>query len=323
MSISTPNKITVPFANSGNKNTIPVPSQIAITTGAASFTDGFPPLTMTPKASGGVPPFGQDMNGILFAVTQALQFSQAGGSFVYDSVYAASVGGYPQGATVAASDFSGYWINTIANNTADPEAFGSGWKPYWQYGTTPLTMTNANITLTALQAAKPLVTISGTLTANLNLVLPTWLSEWTITNNTTGNYTITAKTAAGSGVALLPGANQVYGNGTSILYNFPSALIANDGYQPLPSGLIVQWLEGTTKTSGVIEETWPKSFPNAVLNVVITEAHTAGWGTNSVTTFGQSDSTLTTLKGRGARIMNGGSIIYDTGLSFYAIAIGY
>ena len=71
MSISTPTKITVPFANTGSKNTIPVPSQISVTPGAASYTDGFPPLTMTPKASGGVPPFGQDMNGILYAITTA------------------------------------------------------------------------------------------------------------------------------------------------------------------------------------------------------------------------------------------------------------
>ena len=35
-------------SDSGKTYPIPVPSQIAITPGAASFTDGFPPLTRTP-----------------------------------------------------------------------------------------------------------------------------------------------------------------------------------------------------------------------------------------------------------------------------------
>src|SRR6202044_4157521 len=48
---------------------IPVPSQISTTVNAASFTDGFPPSTMTPEASGGLPFFGQDMNGILYMIT--------------------------------------------------------------------------------------------------------------------------------------------------------------------------------------------------------------------------------------------------------------
>ena len=76
-SSSAPSKLTMPFANSGSKNTVPVPSQIGITAGAASYTDGFPPLTMTPVAAGGVPPSGLDMNGHLtslgYTVTKAAE----------------------------------------------------------------------------------------------------------------------------------------------------------------------------------------------------------------------------------------------------------
>ena len=54
--INAPGKLVLPFANAGAKNTIPTASQIGIVAGAASLTDGFPPLTRTPLAAGGVPP---------------------------------------------------------------------------------------------------------------------------------------------------------------------------------------------------------------------------------------------------------------------------
>ena len=220
MSISTPTKITVPFANSAGsyKNTIPVASQVTILPGAASFTDGFPPLTMTPKLSGGIPPFGQDMNGILYNVTQALQFAQAGGSFPYDSAFATTVGGYPLGAIVQATDGSGFWLNQIANNTTAPESFGANWSPLQQSGNTLVTMTSSNVTLTALQAGKDTIVISGTLTADLNLILPTYQKQWLIVNNCTGAFSVTAKTASGSGVSIYAGTSvSVYGNGTNII----------------------------------------------------------------------------------------------------------
>lgn len=216
MSISQPPKITVPFAGSGQKNTIPVPSQIGITAGAASYTDGFPPLTMIPKAAGGTPPAGMDMNGILYSITQAMQFHQAGGSFPYDSSFAAAVGGYPVGAIVQATDHSGFWLNQSANNTTDPEAFGAGWLPLDQQGSASVTMTSANVTLNALQAAKSIITITGTLTTNLNLIFPNWVKEWTIVNKASGGFTITAKTASGTGINLSAGANQTYGDAINI-----------------------------------------------------------------------------------------------------------
>ena len=234
MSISTPTKITVPFANTGSKNTIPVPSQISVTPGAASYTDGFPPLTMTPKASGGVPPFGQDMNGILYAITQAVQYSQAGGTFSYDSTYASAVGGYPAGAVVMATDYSGFWINTTANNTSDPEALGAGWVPYYQTSGSLVSVSSSNVTLTALQAGKALIRISGSLTTNLNIIFPTWVKEWLVVNNASGNYVITAKTASGSGVSLAFGSNHIYGDGTNI-YTSSAGLGINQSWYDLTS----------------------------------------------------------------------------------------
>jgi len=122
-----PTKSAVPFANSGTKNTIPVASQIGVTPGLASFTDGFPPLTMTPLAAGGVPPYGADFNGILNFLSAAIRWSQAGGGYTYDAAFSAAAGGYPKGAMLVRADLTGYWLNSVENNTTNPDTGGAGW----------------------------------------------------------------------------------------------------------------------------------------------------------------------------------------------------
>lgn len=212
MSISAPNKITLPFANgagSSYKNTIPVTSQIGITNGAASYTDGFPPLTMKSIAQGGVPPFGQDMNGILYALSSTARYLNAGGCYTYDSTFAndSNVGGYPLGATLLRADGAGFWFNQIAGNTTDPDgSSASGWYPGPTVGVTTLTLSNTNKTLTNSQGAKDVLILSGTITANINIILPAFVGmRWVVYNNTVGSYTITVKTATGTGIAVPTG----------------------------------------------------------------------------------------------------------------------
>lgn len=223
-----PNKLVLPWATSGNKNNIPVASQIGITAGAASLADGFPPLTMTPVAAGGVPPSGLDMNGILYEMSAILRWANAGGGYAYDATFATDtyVGGYPKGARVMRSDGMGYWFNTVENNTTDPEAAGAaaaGWVPDYQAGATAVAMSGSSVTLTPAQYGKPLIVITGALSANLNLVFPALAQGWTVINNTTGGYSITAKTAAGSGV-VLGTISQIVGDGTDIYSANPDSV---------------------------------------------------------------------------------------------------
>ena len=220
-----PGKLTLPFANGGGKNTIPVASQIGITPGAASLTDGFPPLTRTPLAAGGVPPSGLDMNGILYELSAILRWTNAGGGYVYDSTFTndANVGGYPKGARILRSDGTGYWFNTTDGNTVDPEAnaiaaIAAGWVPDFTNGVAAVAMTNSNVTLAPLQYGKPVIVISGALSTNLSLIFPTGVvGEWTVINNTTGPYAVTCKTSAGTGVAV-NSAQLLVGDGVNI-YN--------------------------------------------------------------------------------------------------------
>lgn len=111
--------------------TVPVNSQIGIQDGAASFNDGFVPDNFTPVAAGGVPPFGQDFNGLLKVMTAWQQWGQAGGPVSYNSTFSTEIGGYPEGAVLASAILRGaFWYSTADNNTTDPDdpLTSSGWE---------------------------------------------------------------------------------------------------------------------------------------------------------------------------------------------------
>lgn len=117
----------MPFANAGAKNVISVASNSP----NASFTDGFPPVTMLPLTSGGVPPAGKDFNGLFFDITQHTVWVNAGGQYRYDSALVTATGGYAQGCVLQSNDGLSAYVSLINNNThdfnSDPTAIG----PYW------------------------------------------------------------------------------------------------------------------------------------------------------------------------------------------------
>jgi hypothetical protein len=125
-----PNFFPLAFAaNAGAGYTRPIPtnSQIGLISGAASLKDGFPPLCFQPVESGGVPPFGQDFNGLLNQITAGLQWLQIGGLAVYNPALQTAIGGYPNGAVLIKASGNGLWISTTDNNLTDPDTGGTGW----------------------------------------------------------------------------------------------------------------------------------------------------------------------------------------------------
>ena len=125
-----PANFNIPFANNaagGYIRTIPQASQIGVIPGAASLTDGFPPLTFQAVSAGGVPPFGQDFNGILNQVTAWTRWQQAGGVPSYNAAFSAAIGGYPMGAALIKADGTSFWRSLVDNNTSNPDAGGAGW----------------------------------------------------------------------------------------------------------------------------------------------------------------------------------------------------
>jgi len=231
-STNIPTKIPVPFANSASstyKNTIPTASQIGITNGKASLTDGFPPLTFQAISSGGVPPFGADFNGILYEITSITQWQQAGGFFPYDSYFSSTIGGYPKGAIVLSSSLGGLWLNFIENNASNPDTGGTGWTPLAFFpGQQPITISSTTTTLTSLQTAYPILFLTGTLTANSTIYVPQLAREWIVVNQTNGSYTLTMAISGGLGVTLTQGQNTfVYTDGSSGVYFADSAKVAS------------------------------------------------------------------------------------------------
>lgn len=133
--VEAPEIFLKPFADDAGAEFItyplPVASQQGVTPGAASLTDGFPALTMSdPASEGGVPPFGQDMNGILRMLSAYCVWLQAGMGFYYDAAFATANGGYAIGAQVQSTTNDALqWLNTVAANMTDPDDpdYAVGW----------------------------------------------------------------------------------------------------------------------------------------------------------------------------------------------------
>lgn len=76
-----PTLIPMPFAQNGNKNTIPENGTEG--KGDASFALGFPQITETPLSIGGLPPSRKDFNGIFNLLSMFAFFGQSGGKFAW------------------------------------------------------------------------------------------------------------------------------------------------------------------------------------------------------------------------------------------------
>jgi len=77
---------------------------------------------------------------------------------------------------------------------------------------------SADVTPTSTIARANFLNLTGVLTGNLSLILPAWGKAWQVLNNTTGAFTVTVKTAAGTGVVISQGYGAVvYSDGTNIV----------------------------------------------------------------------------------------------------------
>ena len=121
-----PDLIPEPFAQSGDKNTIPLERAIADPIYRASWKAGFPPDTRLPKGLGGEAPDGLDFNGVLNILSQAVVFLQKGNAYQFD----VSMAPYPIGALVRSNDNLTTYQSTVPNNSNNPNSNMSGWRVY-------------------------------------------------------------------------------------------------------------------------------------------------------------------------------------------------
>lgn len=129
LSTDIPTKFQVAFASGAGVGFITQPVPLAAqSNGRASLTTGFSELNFDPLASGGIPPWGKDFNGLMYQVTAWLRWSAAGGLPVgFDAVFSGAIGGYPTGAFIKAAAGNHFWISTADNNLTDPDSGGVGW----------------------------------------------------------------------------------------------------------------------------------------------------------------------------------------------------
>lgn len=127
MSVATPTTIVKAWATLGDHATIPILST-GLDPGEASYDLGFPAATRMPKTSGGVPPFGVDMNGILFDLSGNIAWLQGGNHYRWSTEHVANNTGYAIGAVLQSSaDPWIYWYNRSANNANNPDVSSAGW----------------------------------------------------------------------------------------------------------------------------------------------------------------------------------------------------
>lgn len=78
-------------------------------------------------------------------------------------------------------------------------------------------LTNADYTLSAPESEKPIVTLAGTLTGNINLIFPATPGRWVIYNGTTGAFSVTCKNATGATLTAPQGGSiSVWSSGSGI-----------------------------------------------------------------------------------------------------------
>lgn len=143
---------------------------------------------------------------------------------------------------VANGDVEVVWNSALGAWVLLENTGGADQLPVWSYGTTPgfgdasrlvptteyiqqamsaaLTknLSGSNVTLTAVEARYPIIILTGTLTANINVIVPASSREWIVFNNTAGAFTVTFKTASGTGYAVVQGtATNLFCDGTNVV----------------------------------------------------------------------------------------------------------
>ena len=257
-----PDLIPEPFAQSGDKNPIPLERAIADPIYRASWKAGFRPDTRLPKDVGGEGPDGLDFNGVLNILSQAVVFLQKGNAYQFD----VSMAPYPIGALVRSNDNLTTYQSTVPNNSNNPNSNMTGWRVYNGSGfiVDNLTTNDGTKALSAKQGkvlqdnkleANKVGAANGVASLDANTKVPV--------------AQLPAATISDAGVLRFATASEV-SNRTNVSAAITPAnvgqtfgqLLTENGWCRLPNGLIMQW--GTSSSPSVV---FPRAFDIDCFNI--------------------------------------------------------
>jgi len=127
--LTIPTVIGQPFANTGDKGTIP---ESTSSLGVASLAAGFPVECSKAIGAGGAYPRRSDMNALGNLATSLNFFMQNGGTYTFDADVSNAIGGYPAGAKLWATVNGGSaMVESLKDNNEDdfvstPAFIGNG-----------------------------------------------------------------------------------------------------------------------------------------------------------------------------------------------------
>ena len=133
-------------------------------------------------------------------------------------------------------------IVVVSNGSTGYDTFGYGRSNSFAYTQLALSLAGLSspytYTLSSAQGSNTIQIYSGALTANTTVVVPSTVQLYSITNNTTGSYTLTIKTAVSGGTSITVGQGNTYMvicDGTNV-YNANSLAISTGASLTLAVG---------------------------------------------------------------------------------------
>ena len=190
-----------------------------------------------------VPPSRQRFNWILNYVANAIRYFMQRSIAEWDITE-----DYPLGARLQHGGVT--WLAVAANSGVTPGTDATKWER-WGYASTELlprvdslisisVAGSGSPTLTQAQYDNGIITLTGLLTGNINVVFPNIARKWIVRNQTTGAFTIGLKTSAGSAYMLSQNESQ------SIYCD-----AANNIYQSVVASAVTP--DASTTVKGIVE----------------------------------------------------------------------
>jgi len=223
-----PYKFAQPWGNAAGVGYLTDPIPTTASGGAASQSEGFPPITATPTGAGGIPPDIADFNGAFSYFSLWDRWQQAGGSVPYDATFQSDIGGYPAGARVRSASGLYDWLCLVDDNVTNPETGGAGWQALKTYltisETTIVAAASQTILLPAAYERFRLTIQNGVVSTAANNIQIVLSSDGGGSFLTAANYTYIQNVADTSG----GGTGTIVGNLVATAIPLSSLLPANN-----------------------------------------------------------------------------------------------